>query len=75
LIKTTIKCLTNLLQLKHIITFSIQNTILKMFAAYNRALDKFPILTKMLTSGTLFSIGDIITQKGISFFTLVLDKR
>ena len=46
-----------------------------MFAAYNRALDKFPILTKMLTSGTLFSIGDIITQKGISFFILVLDKR
>ncbi len=38
-----------------------------MFAAYNRLLDKYPYFTKMITSGTLFSLGDIITQKGIYF--------
>jgi hypothetical protein len=39
-----------------------------MFAAYNRLLTKYPILTKMVTSGTLFSLGDYITQTGTTFF-------
>lgn len=35
-----------------------------MFSAYTRLLDKYPLLTKMLTSGVLFSFGDAITQVG-----------
>ncbi len=38
-----------------------------MFAFYNRLLSKHPILTKMVTSGTLFSLGDYITQTGTSY--------
>jgi hypothetical protein len=37
-----------------------------MFSAYTRMLDKYPLMTKMLTSGVLFSLGDAITQLGIS---------
>jgi hypothetical protein len=33
-----------------------------MFAAYTRLLEKYPIVTKMLTSGALFSFGDAFTQ-------------
>lgn len=46
-----------------------------MFAAYSRLLNKHPILTKMVTSGTLFSLGDIITQTGNNFIYLVVDKK
>ena len=35
-----------------------------MFAVYNKLLAKFPVATKMVTSGTLFSFGDLITQGG-----------
>lgn len=37
---------------------------LKMFAFYSRLLDKYPIVTKAITSGTLFSLGDVVSQKG-----------
>jgi hypothetical protein len=46
-----------------------------MFSAYNRLLEKYPILTKMLTSGTLFSLGDIITQKGIFYFINIVVQK
>lgn len=36
-----------------------------MFQQYTRLLDKYPLMTKMLTSGILFSLGDAITQLGI----------
>lgn len=39
-----------------------------MFAAYTRLLEKHPLLTKMITSGVLFSFGDAITQ-------IVIDKK
>jgi hypothetical protein len=39
-----------------------------MFSAYTRLLEKYPILTKMLTSGVLFSLGDAFTQ-------IVVDKK
>lgn len=35
-----------------------------MFSAYTRILNKYPLLTKMITSGVLFSFGDAITQVG-----------
>jgi hypothetical protein len=35
-----------------------------MFAFYSRLLDKYPIVTKVITSGTLFSLGDVVSQKG-----------
>jgi hypothetical protein len=35
-----------------------------MFATYSRLLAAYPLPTKMVTSGTLFSIGDYITQTG-----------
>ena len=35
----------------------------RMIAAYSRLLDRFPLTTKSLTSGLLFSLGDIVTQK------------
>lgn len=46
-----------------------------MFAAYNRLLTKHPMITKMLTTATLFSLGDIITQKGNSSFIQLLTKK
>jgi hypothetical protein len=39
-----------------------------MFAAYTRLLEKYPLLTKMVTSGVLFSFGDAITQ-------ILIDKK
>ena len=46
-----------------------------MFAAYNRLLTRHPMTTKMLTTATLFSLGDIITQKGNTFFIQSSTKR
>ena len=34
---------------------------------YSRMLEKYPITTKVITSGILFSVGDAITQKCILF--------
>jgi len=41
-----------------------------MFKFYNGLLEKYPIGTKSLTSGSLFSVGDALTQ----FSSLVLIK-
>jgi len=35
----------------------------RLFAAYDRALNRSPILTKTLTSVTLFMLGDVAAQK------------
>jgi hypothetical protein len=34
---------------------------------YSRLLDKHPIITKAVSSGLLFSLGDAITQFGMNF--------
>lgn len=36
-----------------------------MLAAYSRLLDSRPIVTKAVTSGLLFSLGDIASQFGM----------
>lgn len=46
-----------------------------MFQKYTRLLDKYPLMTKMLTSGVLFSFGDAITQLGTVFLISVIDKK
>lgn len=33
-----------------------------MFFTYNKLLHKYPITTKLLTSGFLFSLGDAVSQ-------------
>lgn len=43
-----------------------------MFSLYSRFLDKFPILTKCVTSGVLFSLGDVVTQKCIIYLIKIL---
>lgn len=35
-----------------------------MFAAYSRLLDRFPVVTKCVTAGVLFSLGDVVSQVG-----------
>lgn len=39
---------------------------------YNKLLDKYPLLTKSITSGIVFSAGDAITQTCTILFTQVL---
>jgi hypothetical protein len=46
-----------------------------MFAAYNKLLAAYPIPTKMVTSGTLFSLGDYITQAGKILSNIVVDGK
>ena len=41
-----------------------------MFAGYSRLLDRFPILTKCVTAGLLFSLGDITSQMGIQYINI-----
>ena len=35
-----------------------------MARVYNQLLERYPIPTKTLTSGTIFSLGDSLTQRG-----------
>lgn len=46
-----------------------------MFQIYTRLLDKYPLMTKMLTSGVLFSFGDVITQLSTLNLHSVIDKK
>jgi hypothetical protein len=39
----------------------VQNTkIMKLYTAYNNSLQRNPLVTKMLTSGTICGLGDLL---------------
>lgn len=55
--------------LDRIIIFIYLRTNEHMIKLYNNLLEMYAIPTKCLTSGTLFSLGDLISQKGTSPLT------